>query len=687
MSETRPTHSAATRLTGAAGLLLLAVYALPLLSPPDLAPHDASGALARIFPGVAGGWVAVRLVAVAVGAGLLAAVAPLGTTAAGGAFVSAQATRSARRSADWIAIALGAAVLAVSPFVAKLSRAGEALFLVGLFAPALVISATAGPQRPARPRMPWLAVGSLVACWAALRLPLSLHSPRAADLVDTWLGFEFLDAAGKTSLSLVGDGFLPGMSALYLHLQGAALLGSRVSFPAIQVLALLWIAATAFGVARLAVDWIGRGGAIVATAVFLFAPFTSSLLLGPTPYYLGPGVGVAALLLADAVARRGSSAALVALAPLLGVVPMIPLAAPPALFAALGVAVAVARGLRFPTRALAAAGLAGLAAAVVALPSPAQLAEMRSAYVEEHGSWSELENVLLGQAPPQSVVAAWRAPAPPLLDVPIAGLLAPFAVARTPLRAWADSLLDPIGGALVAVGAALCVGALRRSRVAAGLLLLLGVCLLPGLVSSFDRPSLTRSGSFLIPAALLAGLGANALGSLLGTRSPRRLAISLALAVALGGTWAFDVAGPRVLRQSSLSIAIEAAAQRPDGGAVVLDHPERDRVAWLRVPVIAAQVPSEPIEALAFDGADTVARLAPSPGATRAVFWSPALERQAGVASALCTRHADAELFQLADRTGRSHAWAARIGPERWRPALSPARIRATPCREARLVP
>lgn len=673
-------------IRAAAGLLLLGAYAIPLLAPPGPALEASAGLLGRVFPGVPGAWVAARLVALAVGAALLASViGGAGWVDGVSTAVPPRPDRATQRGRipEWLAVAWAAVVLVGSLTAIRFSRTGELLFLVSLFVPAgafaFSVRRDAGEGRRAPP---WIGLLALIAAWIAVRVPLTFHATRSADLVDTWLGYEYLERAAAPGVSLLRDRFLPGMSGLYMHLQGAAWTGDDVSFVAVQIVAFVWLVFTALAIARLATDWIGRDGALVAAAVFLFSPFSVSLLLGPTPYYLGPGVGVIALLLADAVVRRGSSAAFVALAPLLGLMPMIPLAGPPALFAAARVMRSLARGQRIPVPAFLAALLSGLAAASVAVPDPAQIREMRSAWVEPNGSWSGLQNVLFGQLPPQRAEQAWNAPEPPAIDVPLAGVLAPFAVARTPMRAWADSLLDPIGGALVALGIALCVRRLACDRGARASLLLLGITLLPGLTSSFDRPSLTRSIALLIPAALLASVGATALGSFLAPRRPRRVTLACVAAIAIGGTWVFDGVGPRVLEQSWLSIAIDAAGERPEGGAVMLDYPARYRLNWLFVAPIAAQVPERPLASLPFDDPTTLERVRPPAGTTLALFWSPALEQEGGVARAVCRRYPDAEIYELADRIDHNRAWAARIGGEAWEPTLPAARVRTARCRE-----
>ena len=679
----------ATNLWTHAGLLLLGVWVLTALLPhAGFAPlPDATkSTVERIFPGVPSWWMALRLVLLGAGAWLLvrAQSLPAADTLVGDA-VGAPSPRRVGLS-----IAAGAVALACALGREQLSRAGQLAFVVSLLAPAALLL-TRVPMRPATSdarrrlrRIEWL----VIALWIAWRVPLSLHASRPADLIDTWLGFQYVQETIAMPRNLLVEGFLPGMSGLYLILQGAPVFGAGgipLSFVTLQLVCFAWVVATALGVAQLARLWIGDAGALLALCVFLAAPLTLMMPLGPTPYFLGPGVGVAMLLLAEAVVRRKSAAALVALAPLLALSPAVPLALPAAVFAAVRAGWALAAGMRFPRTIFVAAALPLLAAAWVAAPRPAAMGAMVGAYVEKHGEWDGLERALFGQTTPVDVARAWEKPLPGLLDVPLAGLVAPFAVARTPMRGWGDSIFDPLGTALIAVGVALCLRSLLRSARSRWLLLMLGLTLLPGMTSSFDRPSITRMSTILLPASLLAALGAGRLAEFVLPAFRARTLAALAAGVALGGALLFDVVNPRILAASWLSLAIDAASDRPDGRTLVLDHPATLDVSWLHTARIAAEVPAPPIEALSIDRiADLTTALDAASAATHVVFWSPALERDLAIAAALCERWPRAELFRIEDRPRHSHVFAARIGNGAWAPALPAARWVATSCEAAR---
>jgi hypothetical protein len=682
----------ATNLWTHAGLFVLGVWVVTALFPHAgfaSLPEATRSIFQRVFPGVPSWWMALRLALLGIGAWLLSLARSMPDGDASPS-VAHDAIREPSPRRVWLSIAAGVFAIACALGREQLSRAGQMAFLVSLLAPAALLltrrpaSAVTSDGRRRLHRIEWL----VIALWLAWRVPLSLHATRAADLIDTWLGFQYVQETIAMPRNLLVEGFLPGMSGLYLILQGAQAFGPDgipLSFVALQLVCFAWLVATAVGVASLARLWIGGAGALLALCVFLSAPLTLMMPLGPTPYFLGPGVGIAMLLLAEAVVRRKSSAALVALAPLLGLSPAIPLVLPAAAFAAVRVGWAFATGTRFPRAIFVAAVLPFLAAAWVAVPRPAAVGAMVGAYVEKHGEWEGLERALFGQTSPVDVARAWEKPLPGALDVPLAGLVAPFAVARTPMRGWGDSIFDPLGTALIAVGVALCLRSLLRSARSRWLLLMLGLTLLPGMTSSFDRPSITRMSTLLLPASLLAALGGRRLAELALPALRARTIAVLATGVVIGGALLFDVVNPRILAASWLSLAIDAANDRPDGRTLVLDHPATLDVSWLHTARIASEVPTPPIEALSIDRiADLTTALDAVSAATHVVFWSPALERDLAIATALCERWPRAELFRIEDRPRHSHVFAARIGRGAWEPALSADRWVATSCEAAR---
>jgi hypothetical protein len=416
--------------------------------------------------------------------------------------------------------------------------------------------------------------------------------------------------------------------------------------------------------------------------MFLFAPFTLMMPASPTPYYLGPGVGVAALLLAER-ARAGSAAALAALAAVVGISPTIPLALPAAGVAALRVAVAFVRGARADASVVIASASVFAAAALIAVPSFDTAERMVGAYAAPHGEWVGLESALFGQSSALDVVRAWEQPLRGAVAVAAAGLIAPFAVARTPMRGWGDALFDPIGTAVMATGLALALRRARRCAHARWTLLLFAATLAPGLVSSFDRPSVTRMGTLLVAGPLLAALAATTGVSQASSRRQVIMLASLCLSMAATGAILFFAINPLLLRQSSLAISLEAVERRPDGIVALLDYPSSLDVSWLHVRRIGAALGRPPVAAIPLDAlARATAAIDRAPQATHVLLWSPGLQGDHDVARSLCQRWPESAVFRLDDATGLSHAWALRIGVGDWQPALPASRWREHRCGE-----
>jgi hypothetical protein len=281
---------------------------------------------------------------------------------------------------------------------------------------------------------------------------------------------------------------------------------------------------------------------------------------------------------------------------------------------------------------------------------------------------------MVGQRTPLDVPELWTAGRPGPLDVPIGALLAPFAIPRQAIRLWGDALLDPLGGALAAVGIAVAARRVARDGEARLRLLALAAALGPAFLSSYDRPSLMRLLGAPVVLALFAASGFEALRRLLGARRPALAAACATGAIALGGTLVFDVVNPRILRSSWLAIALESLearhASRPR--AAMLTYGGELDLSWLHVDVIAAQVPREPVATLRFESEDGLAR------AERAgvglLFWSPALERDQGVRAVVCARWPGARIYTISDRARLSTALAARLGDTDWEPAVAAAR-------------
>jgi hypothetical protein len=663
------------------GLAALAAYAVPLWLPPagGVPPPDpGAGFFGRAFPGVPGAWVVARLLALALGAGALGAVLAR--------YAPARAARGAppghgdgARRPLRVGLAAAVAVAGFALAIPWLGRAGQAAWLLLLFAPAA--AAFAAGDRRAEAARGSSGAGGPVALWLALALVLSWRSPRAAYLVDAWAAFVAQSEIAAGHRNLLVDGFLPGLAAVNELVQGLPLLvpfGVAPRFPALQVVHLLWAAATALGLARLAARHGSREAGRVAAVAFLFTPFAFVLPLSPAVFFLGPLLTVGLLVLLDLVHDRGSLPALLALAAVGGLAAANPALAPVAALVLATAVVLVTHGGRAPKLALVPAGLVLAAALAPSLLQIPDLPTMLNDYTGGHGRWVELEAVLFGQRTPFDVPEIWSSGSAGALDVPIAAFLAPFAIARQPLRLWGDSLLDPVGAALAAIGLAVALRRLPRSPLARFALAALACAIAPAVLSSYDRPALTRL--FAAPAvlALLSAYGFECARRALGPRG-RAFSLAVPVAVAVGGTWLVAHVNPRILAGPWMAVALES--QHCDGGAdgreAWLTWGGPWDLGWLHVEPIARELACRPTPVLPYEtGADLPS---PDADAPEVLWWSPALGRERGVAAAVCARWPEATLFTVFDAASRAHARAAaRDGA--WRPAVAEARWRREPC-------
>jgi hypothetical protein len=402
----------------------------------------------------------------------------------------------------------------------------------------------------------------------------------------------------------------------------------------------------------------------VGTATLLFSPFFHSLAYNAAPFGIMTFLTAAMFaLLARVWAYRSFPAAL-ALGPCVGLAATIPHLIPVTAFIA---AVGLRLAPRLPVKVAIAAILTGVAVVVPALPDTETLRAMMSSYVMRNSEWRGLEAVLLGQHSLFDVARLYDGGRARPFDVPIGAVLAPFAIPRTPLRLWADSLLDPFGAGLAAAAISICAWRWRRDRRGRLALIALAVVIVPGLVSGYDRASLHRLAAAPVVWAIMAG---GACATLLGSRS--MMAPMFAAVVAASGTILFDHVAPRVLPSSWLSIAVAASADPAMAGRnIFLEHGKPEPQEWLHVRTIARYLPARPVEVRAYTGPDD---LDAGEGEPPTFYWSPALERDESVQGALCARRPDIRLYSLWDRAGLSAAMAARTGepsgfthlPDRW---------------------
>lgn len=678
---------------GYAGALVLAVFAGSLLVPPaTVLGGPNAGLLSRLFPGVPAWWVCGRLALLALGVGLLCRRLPVG---AGWTVAPFDAGRvpSATAIAPWAAwVAAGLAGLGVlwAVGVGRRGAAGQLAYLGVLAAPALLL--VLGTTRRARGRravwrvpVAW-AVAALIAVWIVARTVASWHSVRAADAVDLWLGLQWITRAATETGDLITGPVLPGLTTRYMLFQGLWLFGPAhvtPTFQWLQAFQLLWTAVAAAALARVAAVLLGGLAPVVAAAVFLWSPFVLLMPLSATPFMLGGFFAAVLLALWLAVDRRGSAAALVALATTAGFTITLPPVAPIAALACALSAWSLWR--RRDGRALVVAtALMSFAAAVLpTVPSAEAVTKMVDSYTLGRGEWAGLEAAVLGQRAPLDVDTSWAAGRPGRFDIALGSVLAPFAIPRTALRLWGDALFDPLGTVFAAVGVGVCVCDLRRRRTAVALLALFGLALAPGAIgSSFDRPSLTRMFLLPVPMALLAVVGFEASCRLAGAGPGRGwMAVVAVVGVVVGGTVLFDVVTPRLLASSAVGIALRAVgAGGPPGGALFLRH-GHDRASWLHLETIAAEVGAQRLPVQPYRGMETLVALeAAGDRSPEVLLWSPGLEAESHVGTDVCARWPGATLYTLTDAPGLSRLLAARPAGEGWTPGLPAGQWRARQC-------
>jgi hypothetical protein len=703
-----------------AGLGFLLLYALPLFVPPAArlsatAAADAS-LIARLFPEVPAWWVAGRLLALLVGASVIAAVSrqpavhsvnPL-PTHTGTAWRYPWLPRAALLAAFSHVLFL--------PWRSSLPPIGQTVFMLWFVLPAALLAW--GARRPATRsrlaesmRTSW-PVAAVIVTWIVFRVAVSWHTPRAADVVDTWRvfgGFVQLSESNGNFLTASLDPELPGLSAMQVFFQGLPLLHLLSLSPGltwVQVTNALWLALGAASVAALAALVIGRSAAVIATVAYLFSPFILLIQLCPMPPIALVLPAVAGLLLV-AFYRSSSPAALALLGSVTGIAAGMP---PLVLLMGLAVLLVVWRlwtGPRVSSAVMLTALLSLLVGIASSLPSPATMLEMYGRYVATQIPMAVAEQAVHGQISP-TIEDWYGGPLPagvPLAElripvtrgwllVPLGALLAPFAIARWSLRLWADTLFDPLSAGLVAVGIAVCLRHAVRDRMSLAMLLFLAAALVAGFASSYDRTSLFRLLGSPVPVALLAAAGFKSISACIPSAAGRRRAtIAASIAIAIGGTVIFDVVNPRLLAASSLGLLVRSVDDESLDRVALLTAAGRDTrsdvppgrrhwdLDWLRhhhpyVEEIVRVVPKRPIPI-----ADIESLTPPGQRADRdIVFWSPALEQTVGVSQRLCDLWPDADVYTISDTAGLSRVYGARLAGPSWTPALSSRRWKVASC-------
>jgi hypothetical protein len=680
------------------GLSLWLAYALPLFAPPVplgvVDPPAGAGAWQRVFVGVPAAWVVSRLLALVLGACLSiwgtralslrdlldlhrVPAAPLGGATAG----------------PWLlqgAVLVSAAYVAAAFFVERFDRLGEAVYF---FFPAVPIALLAVHERRPltrfvrRHRRPLLALLAIPAVWASGTLIATWHASSAATLVDAWTAAGRLEKLVSGEWKALLDAAIPGVTNAYLLLEGVTvlgLLGLPVTFGWLQVVHGLWMAVAGYALGVLAWRMLGVPAAVVAQASFLFSPFALVFCYDPLGrYILLLPVAVLLLLLHTLHATR-SATVLVAFA----VVAAFCLTTPHlTIMALLACAVAgrvVLRRGAAPRLAMAAAALCAAAVLLPAIPNAETIGAMADRYTKGEARMADITQILFGQRTVSTSLDAMEGGEPHPGDVVLGALLTPFATARTPLRLIGDAVLDPVSAVLLLVGLLWCARRWRRGA-AAVLLGIVATGMAPALVASGNQVSHTRITPALVPLALLAAIGFEALARGLGARlRQERLAAVVAASMAASGVVMVFVVNPTILPSSWLAIAIEALDERATAlRPLALEYGiGEDRIPWLNNEAIARLLPSEPMEVRTYSERDGSALSRADAGA-RLHLWSPALETEVGVWRAVCRRWPQAALYTLWDAPRLSRALAAMPQGERWLPALPPERWSAGTCTPA----
>ena len=676
-------------------VLLVAAYALPVFRPPPgvlpapLAPD--APLMERLFPGVPGHWVAIRLLCLLVGT--LCALSGIDASLFGGPDGRhAPAKRPpVGRPFVWLALVLAALQLVAGLLASRFGRT-EQFAYVACFALAPLVLACGRRPLPT-PHLPgWRPVAAVAlnaGVWLAVTVPGTWRSLRSADGVDAWIGVQQLQAAADSTFNLVTGRFRTGGGSVYLVLQGAGLLpslGMHAAFAVAQAAQFLWLGVSGVAVALLMRRLVGTAAACVSAAAFFFSPSTQMMLLTPLALFFGPLMTVGLLSLLVRVHDDDSVSGLVGLGALAGLG-----ATQPALaLVAVGIfGAALWRAWQraaIPKAVVLSALLLFAAGGLTALPSAETFRSMLLSYTRGRAQWVGHEMAGLGQISAAASEYTVETAVPRPLDTPISAVLAPFALPRTPLRLLGDVLFDPLGAALAAIGIGVCLRAARRSWFARVLLGVLAAAVVPGCVASADRISILRLMITPVPMALLAGVGWESARRSFGPAWRSNVATGLVAAViAGGGMLVFNYVNPQILASSWVGLTVQALeGGAPVGTAVLLDHPDPHTFPYWYLNEILQSLPQRSITVREYDGVSRLlGQRGDEPAGGDIVFWSPALEEDRHVSHAICQEWPGAKLYTLVDPAGLSRAFAARPHGEKWRPGLPASQWRVEACGSA----
>lgn len=666
-------------------LLLLLAYGLPLFFPPAAAypapPAADAGIWQRIFPDVPTWWVVGRLVCLGAGAGLLALYAgpqlPLRLSGVGVPAADSRGARSPLATvAEWAALLLALAHAIASLYVARFNRLGETAYFLFLGVPGALLGLMeiGSARRMLRSRLPRLmTLCAVPVLWLTCCLPNAWRSPRSASIVDGWFMVQRLSDVVAGAQSAFVDAMHSGYTNAYALLEGLPFLSVQrlpLVFVWLQIAHAFWGLVCAIVVGVLAWRLVGFGAAIVAQAVFLFSPYVFSFPYDPTPIFLGPLCTGILMLLLLAVHEGRSAAALAVFGGVAGYSGRIPqLSLITFLLCAL-LAYSLLRSWRIPWLAVATAAFSCVAAALPGLPTAKMITAAVATFTTGRNQVAGAVLSFFGQWTPLAIEQALNAGRSAPLDVPIGALLAPFAITRTPMRLWGDTLFDPFGAMLLATGLILCVRCAARNRGAVLLLAVLATGSATALTSGADAVSHTRLAPALVPLALLAGIGFETLCRVLPWKvRPKALVATIATLSAIGGVVVFDRVNAEILPASWLTISLEALGpSEPNADAVFLEL-GWGAFSFLHVDRIAALLPTRPLPAVGVCGFEPL-QSAFVDAPRRLYFWNPGLEQDVSISCAVCDRWPGAALYTLKDGSRLFRAFAASPRGESWQPQL-----------------
>lgn len=646
------------------------------LAPP---PFDASWT-DRVFPGVPAAWVWWRLGA------WLACIAAAAWATAGrwheGAREPTPPLAAGNRMLLGFLLLWTAAQAVVGVFGPPLPRAIELAYIAALAVPAVAMRlAERGTRRPRQRRSvhpAWVLVGLMIAAWTIYRASWSGNAYRVPTGTDYAMAFEYLQRTLQPDFSLLAGSQNPGFTAMLSVLQGPVVFGIRpdeLRLGHMQIVQILWAGVTAGMLARWSTRAFGVWSAPVVVASFLASTAVAMTTIFVAALFLGPLLATALALLWQRIEAQGAPWAILAFATIAG-----SCFTHPSLYPTGALALAALAGhwwaspdRRHPLWMVAALSLLAVLAPVLMSFGP--LERFGGTYFEAKQMWSGMEAAAFGMIPPSLLEFHLQTGRTSVFDLVTGMLLAPGLTPRTAMRATADGWFDPIGAALVALGLGAVLGNLRRSRGARAVGLFLAVTIVPGFISSYDRPSVTRALALPATLAILAGLGAAWSLRLVAPRWAGWWSGCIAVACFGIGTAVFDILQPKLLPAAGLSTILENVDAGPSCRPAAL-------IGWpgdaMFDELYATQVPRCPLTILE-PGALTE-KLAQRDG--RILYWRPNLEDEIDVRRQICLVDGQQRIFTLWDRPGTIPAFAAALGDAAWEPELPVERWRETTCDE-----